>query len=511
MAISPTSPLTLKALGDHLLQSADLLRNKISNQKDYVLPLLFFKRASDRFHEERASALAHDLIGVPAEAAVAIIESNPATYHSIIVPAGHFWDDVRSTDTEGLGKALNDALREIGRANPKQLAGVFENLDFNNKTALPADDLRSIVDHFHKLGPLTNERVTPDMLGEAYEWLIATFAARAGKGGGEFYTPAMVGKLGARLLAPGPTDETYDPTAGSGGLLLQVLDEACRLHGAKARGAAIFGQEVNPETWAMARMNMLLHGAAGAATIEQGDTLKAPKFLRGTALRTFELIIANPPFSPKNWGHDWLKKAGDPFGRITHLPPKSHGEIAFVQHMVASLADTGRMAVVLPNGVFFRGGAELALRKDLVDADLVEAVIQLPKDMFFGAGIPACYLVANQAKGPSRAGRVLFVDASECYERLDTKNVLRHEDIERITDAFTLGEANDGFCATATTDEIAGRRYNLTVRRYVAARGEAIDTVTFEQALAEYRAAVREREHAETHAAAVLAALEGAP
>jgi type I restriction enzyme M protein len=159
-------------------------------------------------------------------------------------------------------------------------------------------------------------------------------------------------------------------------------------------------------------MNMLLHGAAGAATIEQGDTLKAPKFLRGTALRTFGLIIANPPFSPKNWGHDWLKKAGDPFGRITHLPPKSHGEIAFVQHMVASLADTGRMAVVLPNGVFFRGGAELALRKDLVDADLVEAVIQLPKDMFFGAGIPACYLVANQAKGPSRAGRVLFVDAT---------------------------------------------------------------------------------------------------
>lgn len=509
MAINPSSPLTLKTLGDHLLQSADLFRNKISNQKDYVLPLLFFKRASDRFHEERASALADDLPGVPVEAAVAIIESNPAMYHSVIVPRGHFWDDVRSTDTESLGKALNDALRETGRANPKQLAGVFENIDFNNKTALPADDLRAIVDHFHKLGPLTNQRVTPDMLGQAYEWLIATFAARAGKGGGEFYTPGMVGKLGARLLAPGATDQAYDPTAGSGGLLLQVLDEARRLHGTEARGVAIFGQELNPETWAIARMNMLLHGAAGAATIEQGDTLRAPKFLRGTGLRTFDIIIANPPFSPKNWGHDWLKKSGDPFGRVTHLPPKSHGEIAFVQHMVASLRDTGRMAVVLPNGVFFRGGAELAVRKDLIDGDLVEAVIQLPKDMFYGAGIPACYVIVNKAKQPDRVGKVLFIEASACFKRVDTKNVLGDDDIDRITEAFRAFADEVGFAAVITNASLVERGYTLAARRYVKGAGsEDLDGMPLGDALAFYRRARNDRESIERRAEAIIADLE---
>jgi len=506
MAIDPQQPLTLKALEDHLWESADLFRNKISNQKDYVLPLLFFKRASDRFREERANALENDLAGVPAAAAVQIIEANPAVYHSVIVPSGHFFDDVRDADKETQGKALNDGLREIGRANPKQLSGVFENIDFNNKTALPADDLQTILDHFHALGPLTNERVTPDMLGAAYEWLIAKFAAGAGKGGGEFYTPAAVGRLGARLLAPGPTDEVYDPTCGSGGLLLQVLDEARRLHDDDARGFAIFGQELNPETWAIARMNMLLHGASGAATVERGDTLKEPKFLDSTGVRKFDLIIANPPFSPKNWGHDWMKKSGDPFGRITRVPPKSHGEIAFVQHMVASLNDHGRIAVILPNGVFFRAGAELEVRKDLVKADIIEAVIQLPKDMFYGAGIPACYLVVNKAKRTELKASVVFIDASECFERVDTKNHLRKADIERIIDAFRTGQPEEGFCAVVSADDIERLKYNLTVRRYVL--GISDDTsVSVAEALASYRSAAAALQAAQAEAEPVLLAL----
>lgn len=506
MTIDPQKPLALKMLEDHLWESADLFRNKISNQKDYVLPLLFFKRASDRFDEERASALDNDLAGVPAEAAAQIIEANPAMYHSVIVPTGHFFDDVRDADKETQGKALNDALREIGRANPKQLSGVFENIDFNNKTALPADDLQAILDHFHALGPLTNKRVTPDMLGAAYEWLIAKFAAGAGKAGGDFYTPAAVGKLGARLLAPGPTDEAYDPTCGSGGLLLQVLDEARRLHGNEARGLAIFGQEINPETWAIARMNMLLHGASGAATVERGDTLKEPKFIGSGGLRRFDLVIANPPFSPKNWGHDWLKKSGDPFGRITHIPPKSHGEIAFVQHMVASLNDHGRMAVILPNGVFFRAGAELEVRKDLVKADIIEAVVQLPKDMFYGAGIPACYLVVNKAKRPELNARVVFIDASECFERADTKNHLRNADIERIIDAFRAGQPEDGFCAVVSNADIERLKYNLTVRRYVL--GIVDDApVSVEDALVSYRSAAAALQAAQAAAEPVLSAL----
>jgi type I restriction enzyme M protein len=509
MAIDPTSPLTLRALEDHLWRSADLFRNKISNQKDYVLALLFFKRASDRHREETAAALEELAAqGVPGEAAAKVIAANPKAYHSILIPDDHFWEDVRNTDRDGLGRALNDALTAIGRANPAQLAGVFEHTDFNNKTALPAEDLAEVINHFEELGPLTNERVTPDMLGQGYEWLIAKFAATSGKGGGEFYTPAAVGKLGAKLLAPMPGETAYDPTCGSGGLLLQVLDEARRVHGDAARSLTLFGQELNPETWAIARMNMLLHGAAGVATIERGDTLKEPRFLEGDGIRHFDVIIANPPFSPKNWGHERLKNEGDPFDRITHVPPKSHGEMAFVQHMVASLADDGRMAIVLPNGVFFRSGAELAVRRDLIDSDLVEAVIQLPRDMFYGAGIPACYLVINKDKRPSLVRKVLFIDASACFERQDTKNVLRDADVARVAQAFFDGAAEDGFAAVVSTDEIEERRYNLTVRRFVKPTGDDNDqALTFDEALAAYRLARAERDAADERAQAILDAL----
>ncbi|HEX8105756.1 MAG TPA: class I SAM-dependent DNA methyltransferase [Solirubrobacteraceae bacterium] len=509
MAIDPTSPLTLRGLEDHLWRSADLFRNKISNQKDYVLALLFFKRASDRHREETASAL-EELAGqgVPGEAAAKVIEANPKAYHSILIPEDHFWEDVRNTDRDGLGRALNDALTAIGRANPAQLAGVFEHTDFNNKTALPAEDLAEVINHFEELGPLTNERVTPDMLGQGYEWLIAKFAATSGKGGGEFYTPAAVGKLGAKLLAPNPGETVYDPTCGSGGLLLQVVDEARRVHGDAARSLTLFGQELNPETWAIARMNMLLHGAAGVATIERGDTLKEPRFLDGDGIRRFDVIIANPPFSPKNWGHERLKNEGDPFDRIKHVPPKSHGEMAFVQHMVASLADGGRMAVVLPNGVFFRAGAEQVVRRDLIDEDLVEAVVQLPGDMFYGAGIPACFLIVNKAKSRERSDKVLFIDASDRFERRETKNVLRGEDIDEIAAAFASTEDERGFSAWIPTAEIAARRYNLTVRRFVTGKDDANGgVVSFEDALDAYREARAAREVAQAAADVVLAAL----
>jgi type I restriction enzyme M protein len=509
MAIDPTAPLTLRALEDHLWRSADLFRNKISNQKDYVLALLFFKRASDRHREETAAAL-EELAGqgVPGEAAAKVIAANPKAYHSILIPEEHFWEDVRNTDRDGLGRALNDALTAIGRANPAQLAGVFEHTDFNNKTALPAEDLAEVINHFEELGPLTNERVTPDMLGQGYEWLIAKFAATSGKGGGEFYTPAAVGKLGAKLLAPKPGETAYDPTCGSGGLLLQVLDEARRVHGEAARSLTLFGQELNPETWAIARMNMLLHGAAGVATIERGDTLKEPKFLDGDGIRHFDVIIANPPFSPKNWGHERLKNEGDPFDRIKHVPPKSHGEMAFVQHMVASLTDAGRMAVVLPNGVFFRAGAEQAVRKDLVDNDLIEAVIQLPRDMFYGAGIPACFLVLHKRKSSGRRGKVLFIDAAECYERRDTKNVLRDEDIERIGAGFASDTPEDGFSAFVPTGQIVERRYNLTVRRYVTTANGDGEVLSFDEALSAYEVARARRASADARAQQILEALK---
>jgi type I restriction enzyme M protein len=509
MAISPTALLGLKALEDHLWDSANLFRGltDVEVQRDYVLALLFFKRACDLHADETTAAI--EALGDIPEAA-AIVAANPQAYHDILIPEGAFWDEVIATDRDKLGTALNDALRAIAAANPQQLKTVFDYTDFNNRKALPPENLAEVVRHFNELGPLTRDRVPPDMLGQAYEWLIAKFAAEAGKAGGEFYTPAPVGRLGAMILAPEATARVYDPTCGSGGLLLQLRDEAFRLHGQGARALSIFGQELKPTTWAIGRMNMLLHGAGGAAAIEQGDTLFAPGFLDGGSVRRFDIVIANPPFSSKNWGHEKIKKAGDPFGRITHLPPKRHGEMAFVQHMVASLAEGGRMAVVLPNGALFRGRTEAAVRRDLIEADIVEAVIQLPKDMFYGAGIPACYLVINRAKPDNRRGRVLFIDGSQGFRRVDTKNVLRDEDIDRIIEAYRDDNGREQFSAWVPREEIAQRRFNLTVRRYVSASGEDEDVaLSVAEALVELRSARADREAAEVELEALLLEIEG--
>jgi type I restriction enzyme M protein len=498
VAVDISAPITLRRLEDHLWAAADLFRNKVSNQKDYILALLFFKRASDLYREETAAALA-ELGEIPG---VEKLARDPA-FHVLQVPKGHSWDDVRSTDASLIGDALNKALAAIGRANPKQLAGVFERTDFNNKMALPSDDLAEIVAHFHELGPLTSERVSSDMLGRAYEWLIAKFAAAAGKGGGEFYTPAEVGQLCAALLDPEENDHIDDPTCGSGGLLLQCVNRA-REKKINARSLFLYGQELNPETWAIARMNMLLHGVGDAADIKLGDTLAAPAFLDGTELRRFDKVIANPPFSSKNWGHERFKKAGDPYGRIKHLPPKSHGELAFVQHMVASLNDHGKLAVVLPNGSFYRGGPELSVRKELVDADLIEAIIQLPSDLFYGAMIPACILVCNKSKSAARCGRLLFIDASRDFERRDTKNALTGAAIRRAVAAFVDGADEAGYTAWASRDEISGRGYNLTVRRYVRVaemNGEVVDISLSAEAL---KKAIAESQQADAQVLALL-------
>lgn len=503
MVVSEQPLLTLRRLEDHLWQAADLFRNKVSNQKDYILALLFFKRASDLYNEELEAAL--EELGDVADAEE--LARDPA-FHLLQVPAGDTWHAVRDTDEALQGQALNDALAAVGRANPKQLAGVFERTDFNNKMALPSDDLARIIEHFHRLGPLDSKHVKDDILGQAYEWLIAKFAAASGKGGGEFYTPAQVGKLMAGLLEPGEGAHIYDPTCGSGGLLLQCLARA-KEQGVNVRSLFLHGQELNPETWAIARMNMLLHGAGDAAEIKLGDTLAAPAFTEGDRIRAFDLVVANPPFSSKNWGHERLKKSGDPYGRIMHLPPKSHGEVAFLQHMVASMNETARLAVVLPNGVFFRGGAELAVRKDLIDADLVEAIVQLPVDLFYGAGIPACILVLNRAKPHERKGRVLMIDNSAGFDRRETKNVLTRDAIERVIATYKSGDEEEGWARWVANHDFVARHQNLVVRRYVSpesdANGEVLD---LQDALAAYRDARTQREAAEARLQTVLDALE---
>ena len=254
---------------------------------------------------------------------------------------------------------------------------------------------------------------------------------------------------------------------------------------------------------------MLLHGAGDAADIKLGDTLATPAFVEGENLRTFDIVVANPPFSSKNWGHERFKAGGDPFGRIKHLPPKSHGEIAFLQHMVASMNEKGRLAVVLPNGVFFRKGPELALRKEFVEADVIEAIVQLPVDLFYGASIPACILVINRAKHPDRRGQILMIDNSDGFDRRETKNVLEDAALEVVVSTFKKPLERDGYSKWVSTEGIAGADYNLVVRRYtggaVAMDGEAISLT---DAVDAYRIARGEREEAEARLDEVLALLE---
>lgn len=312
----------------------------------------------------------------------------------------------------------------------------------------------------------------------------------------------------AGLLEPPAGAHIYDPTCGSGGLLLQCLARAAS-QGVNVRSLFLYGQELNPETWAIARMNMLLHGAGDAAEIKLGDTLASPAFSDGGRITTFDVVVANPPFSSKNWGHERLKKSGDPYGRIKHLPSKSHGEMAFLQHMVASMNESGRLAVVLPNGCFFRAGAEMAVRRELVDADLIEGIVQLPVDLFYGSAIPACILVLNRSKAPDRRGRVLMIDSSTGFQRRETKNVLTEETIERVIAIYQRGGEEDRFSRWTTDEEIMARHYNLTVRRYVATGSDGNgDTPDLLKALEAYRAAREARAVAETRLDEVLASLE---
>ena len=280
MATTEPAPLTLRRLEDHLWQAADLFRNKVSNQKDYILALLFFKRASDLYEEELEVALA-EIGDVPNADELA----RDRAFHVVLVPEGHSWNDVRDTDEALQGQALNDALAAIGRANPKQLAGVFERTDFNNKMALPSDDLARIVEHFNKLGRSTRSTLDTDLLGQAYEWLIAKFAAASGKGGGEFYTPAEVGRADGWAPRARGGCPHLRPDLRFRRAAAPVPRSRERDRPVNVRSLFLYGQELNPETWAIARMNMLLHGAGDAAEIKLGDTLAAPAFEDGERIR----------------------------------------------------------------------------------------------------------------------------------------------------------------------------------------------------------------------------------
>ncbi len=448
--------LTLAELERHLWGAADLLRGSIDSGdfKHYIFGLLFYKRLSDVWQEEYEQRLAEyqdeELAADPEE-------------HRFHIPEDCFWQDVRKQSVD-IGTALNTAFRAIEDANPR-LKGVFQDVDFAHKERFPDRLLDSLLQHFETYR-MRKADVDSTVLGDAYEYLIAKFADDSGKKGGEFYTPKQVVKLMVEILRPEEGQTVYDPACGSGGMLLEATHYMER-SGLNPRSLSLYGQEKNLNTWAICKMSLFLHDIDDAF-LERGDTLLDPKHLSGEKLiKRFDLVLANPPFSLKSWGHQvWSK--GDPYGRDTYgCPPKSYGDLAFVQHMVASVGSSGRMAVVCPHGVLFRGGAEGRIRKGLLEDDLVEAVVGLGANLFYGTGIPAAILFIRRDKPAARKGKVLIVNGDKDIVPGKNQNRLSDDNVARLAEAVHRYEDQDLLCKVVRLGEIRDNDHNLNITRYV--------------------------------------------
>lgn len=448
--------LDLDTLTSHLWESANILRGSIdaADYKNYIFGLLFLKRLSDVFDEE-----AEKLLKEGKSKKIALEDPDE---HEFFVPAKAHWKHL-TTLTHNLGDAINKANDQLEEHN-RALEGVLSATDFNDKERLPDSTFSKLIVHFSKIRLRNEDLSEPDILGRAYEYLIAQFADDAGKKGGEFYTPKEVVTLLIDILDPQEGMYICDPACGSGGMLVQAVHHLKDLH-QNARNLVLHGQERNISTWAICKMNMLLHGISGAR-IEKGDTIRDPKLLQKGKLLDYDIVIANPPFSLKNWGVE--SAASDPFRRFKYgLPPQSYGDFAFVQHMIATLRPSGRAGIVLPHGVLFRGGAEGKIRQGLIEEDLVEAVIGLPSNLFYGSSIPACLFILNKKKPAQRKGKVFFLYGARDFKQLKNMNVLRPEDIEKIVKAYGSYAATEKYCRPVSLDEIRRNDYNLNIPRYI--------------------------------------------
>ena len=478
--------LTLDQLERHLWKAADILRGSIDSgdYKHYIFGLLFYKRLCDVWAEEYEARLAE--FGDPALAA------DPEE-HRFDIPDGHSWTAVRKK-SEDIGDALNLAFHAIEDANPR-LRGVFQDVDFNNKERFPDVMLEKLLTHFEAYR-LRRSDVEPDMLGNAYEYLIGKFADDAGKKGGEFYTPKSVVTLIVECLRPEENRSVYDPACGSGGMLLEAMHWMERA-GKSPRSLTLYGQEKNLNTWAIAQMNLFLHDIDDAF-VERGDTLLNPKHLIGETrqLKTFDFVLANPPFSLSPWGHEvWSK--GDPFGRDTYgCPPASYGDLAFVQHMVASLNERGRMGVVLPHGVLFRGGSEGVIRKGLLEADLIEGVIGLGPNLFYGTGIPAAVLLLNKKKPADRRNKVVWINGAEQVVEGKAQNTLSAANVATLQAAFHAFADVERLAKVVTLQELASNDFNLNLTRYVQTSAAEV-AIDVRQEVAKLRELVARRNDAE--------------
>ena len=467
--------MTQQELEKYLWGAATALRGTIDagDYKQYIFPLMFFKRISDVYDEEYANAMA--------ESNGDIEYAEFAENHHFLIPAGAHWNDVRET-TVNVGLALQNAMREIEKANPDTLHGIFGDASWTNKDRLSDEILTNLIEHYsqHKL---SLKNVPDDQLGNAYEYLIKEFADDSGHTAAEFYTNRTVVKLMTMIMDPQPGESVYDPTCGSGGLLLN-----CALHlkeeGKEYRTLKLYGQEINLITSAIARMNMFMHGIEEFSII-RGDTLVQPAFLENDELKRFNVILANPPYSIKAWDRKGFEN--DPYGRnIWGTPTQGCADYAFQQHMQKSLdLENGRSISLWPHGILFRD-AEASMRRKMIEDDLVECVIGLGPNLFYNSPMEACLLITRTKKEKAKQGKILIINAVN--EVRQGKNIafLEEGHIKRIHRAYQAFEDQDGFCKVVSIEDVLSHNASLNMPLYVSNVDGGAEQVTLEEAIAKW-------------------------
>lgn len=457
--------LGVQNLYNFLFEACNILRGPVSqdNFKDYITPILYFKRISDVYDEETQAAL--DESGGDKEYA-----SLPEQ-HRFVIPDGCHWIDIRER-TENLGAAIVGAMRGIELANPDTLYGVlsvFSAQKWTDKKNLSDSKIRDLIEHLstRRLG---NKDYPADLMGDAYEVLLKKFADDSKAKAGEFYTPRPLVNLLIRILDPKPGETVYDPACGSGGMLIEAIHH---MHHDNLCCGSIFGQEKNVVNAAIAKMNLFLHGASDF-NVMQGDTLRSPKILQGSEIAKFDCVIANPPFSLEKWGAtEW---SSDKFGRnIWGTPSDSCGDYAWIQHMVKSMAPgNSRMAVVMPQGILFRGNEDGRIREKMIKSDLIEAIVTLGDKLFYGTGLSPCFLILRRMKPAERSARILMIDATKILTQKRAQNILSPEDVDHIYQLYLDYKDVEDYSKVVTLKEIEDKEFNLSPNRYINYHREAV-------------------------------------
>lgn len=476
-----SSQIQLEELKSYLWNSAVLLRSHIDagSYKQYIFPLLFYKRLCDVYDEEYNFAM--KVSGGDDD--YASFDTN----HRFSIPKGYHWNDTREKSGD-IGQAIINAFRAIEKANNEKLHGVFGEGAWTNKNKLPDSLLKNLIEHFSSQ-TLSLANCPEDELGQGYEYLIKKFADDSGHTAQEFYTNRTLVHLMTEILKPQPEESIYDPTCGTAGMLISAIAYLKSI-GQEWRNVRIFGQELNHLTSAIGRMNLFLHGVEDFVIVND-DTLKSPAFIEKGRLQQFDIVLANPPYSIKQWDREAFSK--DRYGRnFLGTPPQGRADYAFFQHILKSMKPiTGRCAILFPHGVLFRD-EEKEMRENLVKSDLVECVIGIGKNLFFNSPMDACIVICRTQKPTERKGKILFIDAKDEVTRKNAQSYLEDHHIARIADAYSQFKKVEGFAATGTIDEIKSNGYMLSIPLYVKNGTPPPPEGSFEDALADWIAGENE-------------------